>query len=49
MEVEWADRQAQFKGKRGQHRKAYARQLDFLAALDNPNRSIPPSERAISV
>ena len=48
-EVEHAKHTAQLKGKRGERRKAFARQLDVLAALDDPNRLNLRSERATSV
>jgi hypothetical protein len=48
-EVEQARRKAQLKGKTGRARQAFKRQLDVLAALDDPNRSISRSERAVSV
>ena len=43
-EVEQARHTAQLRGTRGEHRKAYARQLDFLTELDNPHRSAPRLE-----
>ena len=48
-EVEQARRKAKLKGRRGKPRKALERQLDVLAALDDPNRSIPRAEQAVSV
>ena len=48
-EIEHARRQSILKDKRGNSRKAFMRKLDFLAALDNPHRSAPPSERAVSL
>ena len=47
-EVEQAQRTAQLRGTRGECRKAYACQLDFLAELDNPHRSAPCLEWAAS-
>ena len=47
--VEQAQRTAKLKSRRGKPRKALERQLDVLAALDNPNRLIPRSERAVSI
>jgi hypothetical protein len=48
-EVELARRKAVLYGKRGHARQAIQRKLDFLAALDDPNRSAPRSERAVSL
>ena len=47
--MEQARHTAQLRGTRGERRKAYARQLDFLAAIDNPHRSAPRLERAVSL
>jgi hypothetical protein len=47
--VEQARRNARLRDTRGERRKAIVRQLDFLAALDNPHRSVPHSERAGSI
>ena len=38
-EVEQIQCTTQLRGTRGEHRKAYAHQLDFLAELDNSHRS----------
>jgi hypothetical protein len=48
-EVEQARRQAILRGRRGNPRKALIRKLDVIAALDNPHRSAPHSERAVSI
>ena len=46
--MEQARRTTQLWGTRGERRKTYARQLDFLAELDNPHRSAPRLEQAAS-
>jgi hypothetical protein len=48
-EVEQAQRRARLKGIGGRRRKALKRELDALALFDDPNRSNPRSERAVSV
>ena len=48
-EVEQARRQSILKERRGNPRKTLERKLNFLAALDNPHRSAPRSERAVSL
>ena len=46
-EIEQAQRIKQPHGRRGNPRKILKCKLDFIAALYNPHRSIPPSERAL--
>ena len=37
------------RGWRGNPRKAFKRKLDFMAELDNPHRSAPREDRAVSI
>ena len=48
-EVQQAKLQSLLKGKRGKVRQSLMRKLDFMAELDNPHRSAPRSDRAVSV
>ena len=48
-EIEQARHQSILKERRGNPRKALKHKLDFLTALDNPHRSAPPSEWAVSL
>ena len=43
-EVKLARRKTALHGKRWHARKAFKRKLDFLAALNDPNRSAPRSD-----
>ena len=48
-EVENAQRTSILSGYRGNARKSFKRKLDFMAALDDPNRSAPRADRAVSI
>ena len=47
--MEQVQHTAQLRGMRGECRKRYAHQLDFLAELDNPHRLAPQAKRAVSI
>ena len=48
-EVALARRTSKLRGIRGNARKRFVRKLNFIAALDNPDRSAPRLERAGSI
>jgi hypothetical protein len=48
-EVEHTWHRSLLKGRRGNVRKAFKRKLDFLTVLNDPNRSIPRAEQAVSL
>src|SRR5436190_1267201 len=48
-EVQQARVTSMLRGWRGNPRKAFKRKLDFMAELDNPHRSAPREDRAVSI